>query len=177
MADEVMEYTFEEELYKSISLLSFWEEGKAQMTPGGVLFEMNNISAVADFRAIGRISLDVRENKERPIEFLTVDLLLAKGAKEDNVQAITNKLYDVNLGLKEGMFYMDEEGNLSYEVNFPVVRGNVEISLQLFIAEYMDLSNYIDGVYPYLLRLMARPEDADFTQYIVAMLADDGSEA
>ncbi|MDO5331436.1 MAG: hypothetical protein Q4E99_02040, partial [Bacillota bacterium] len=120
MADN---YTFEEELYQAISMLEFWDEDKAQLTGGGVLFQVSNISAIEEFVAMGVVSLDLRE-EEQAVEFLSIDFVLAKNADASKEAIIKQKLYDVNLGLKEGMFYLDDEKNLCFEANFPVIRGD-----------------------------------------------------
>lgn len=165
----IEEYSFEEELYDAIAMLEFWEEGNAVSTPGGVMFTADNVSAVEEFRLNGAVSLDIRDGEEHPVEFLSIDFILAKNADKNKASIIKEKLYDVNLGLKEGMFYMDDESNFCFEANFPVIRGDVETSLKLFIAQYMDIMNYIDGVYPYILRVVAHPEVADFADYILTM--------
>ena len=171
MADN---YSFEKELYEAISMLEFWDDGKANATDGGVVFQVPAISGVEDFTATGLVSLDLRE-EEQPVEFLSIDLVLARNADPSKETIIKQKLYDLNLGLKEGMFYMDDEKNFCFEANFPVIRGDVEGALQLFIAQYIDIINYLDGVFPYILRLIAHPEVADFNEYIATMLS--GEEA
>ena len=169
--DQITGLSFEEELYSAISMLSFWEEGKAVATKGGVSFEMENISAVEEFRALGMVSLDVRE-EERPVEFLTLGLILAVDMEPENAEAAIPALHDVNLAFKEGLFYIDEDRNLCYEANFPVLRGDLEGSLKLFIAAYDETRTFIDGVFPFLLRLAARPQDADFREYLLTMLGE-----
>lgn len=165
------EYSFEEELYAAIAMLGFWEDGQATATPGGVLFQQSGISAVEEFVVTGVAALDIRDGEEQPVEFMSIDLVLAKNGDKSKEALIKEKLYDVNTGLKEGMFFMDDNGNLCFEANFPVIRGEVETSLRLFIAQYIDIMNYLDGVYPYLLRVIAHPEVADFVEYIATMTA------
>ena len=169
MADN---YNFEKELYEAISMLEFWDDGKANATDGGVVFQVPAISGVEDFTATGLVSLDLRE-EEQPVEFLSIDLVLARNADPSKETIIKQKLYDLNLGLKEGMFYVDSENNLAYEMNFPIIRDNVVASLQLFIAVYNDMSNYIDGVYPYILRLVAKPDDSNFNEYLAALIGEE----
>ena len=171
------ELNFEQELYSAISGLSLWGEGKASATEAGVLFQAENISAVEEFNAMGRVSLDVREETKRSVEFLTIDLVLAQNADPKLADKIIPKLYDVNLALKEGVFYLDDSNNLCYEVNFPVLRADLEASLKLFIAAYTDVMNYIDGVYPFLLRVMSHPEDSSFNEYIMAILESGEEQA
>ena len=165
--------SFERELYSAISMLDFWAEGKAAATEGGVLFQAENVSGIEEFKVVGMASLDLRDDMQHPVEFLTLSFILAKNIGAEAVPAIIGKLYEVNLSFKEGMFFIDDNHNLCYEANFPVLRDNVEEALQLFIAAYSDTITYLDGVYPYLLRLAARPEDADFTQYLLAMTAEE----
>ena len=167
------EYNYEQELYEAIALLGFWDEGKAKATPGGVVFTANDISGIPEFAANGMVSLDLRGEEASPIEFLTIDLVLAKKADPKKADIIKQRLYDVNTGFKQGMFFMDDENNFCFETSFPVVRGDIETSLQLFIAQYMDAMNYIDGVYPYLLRTIAHPEVADFAEYIITMAGEE----
>lgn len=167
------EYDYEQELYEAIALLGFWDEGKATATPGGVVFTASDISGVPEFIANGMVSLDIRNDETRPVEFLTLDLVLATKADPNKADIIKQKLYDVNTGFKQGMFFMDDENNFCFETSFPVIRGDVETSLELFIAQYMDTMNYLDGVYPYLLRTIAHPEVADFAEYIVTMAGEE----
>ena len=166
------EYDYEQELYEAIALLDFWDEGKAAATPGGVVFTASDISGIPEFVASGMVSLDLRDGEARPIEFLTLDLVIAKKADPNKADIIKQKLYDVNTGFKQGMFFMDDDNNFCFETSFPVVRGNIEISLELFIAQYMDAMNYIDGVYPFILRTIAHPEVADFAEYIITMIGE-----
>lgn len=161
--------SFERELYGAISMLDFWAEGKAAATEGGVLFQAENISGIKEFNIVGMTSLDIRDDVQHPVEFMTLSFVLAKNIEAEAVPAIIEKLYEVNLSLKEGMFFIDENYNLCYESNFPVLRDKLEETLQLFIMEYTDATTYFDGIYPYLLRLIARPNDADFSRYIMAM--------
>ena len=165
--------SFERELYSAISMLDFWSEGKAAATEGGVLFQAENISGIEEFIIVGMAALDIRDDVQHPVEFLTLSFVLAKNVAAEFVPAIIGKLYEVNLSFKEGMFFIDENYNLCYEANFPVLRDNLEETLQLFIMEYSDTITYFDGVYPYLLRLIARPDGVDFNQYIMAMTAEE----
>ena len=171
--DEENTFSFEEELYEAIAMLDVWNGGTAQATEGGVVFQVAGISAVDEFTATGMAALDIRDEEERPVEFLTIDLILAKGADQNKAPLIMQKLYEVNLGFKEGMFYMDDSGSFCFEANIPVLRESVESSLQLFIAEFLDILHYLDGVYPYLLRLIGHPEVADFAEYITTMLGEE----
>lgn len=171
--EEEYTFSFEEELYEAIAMLDLWNGGTAQATAQGVVFQVDGISAVDEFTATGMVALDQRDEEERPVEFLTIDLILAKNADRSKASLIKEKLYDVNLGLKEGMFYMDDQANFCYEANIPVLRESVESSLQLFIAVFLDIMNYLDGVYPYLLRLIGHPEVAEFTDYILTMLGEE----
>lgn len=174
MAEETRDLTFNEELYASIAVLGFWDDDKVGATSEGVAFQIDNISAVEEFTGVGSVKIDNRDSEEElAVDYLTLNIILAQDAPDDKKDLIAQRLYEVNLGLKEGMFFIDDEKNLVYEVNFPILRGKVEESLELFIAMYIDAVNYIDGVYPYLLRVIAKPDDCNFNEYIVAMAGEE----
>ena len=156
-------------LFDNIAELGLWEENEYRLGQNGILFQLNKIGGDTDFRAAGEISIEKR-NEELPVEFLDISLVLAKEIEEKNVEAIIRKLYEVNITFQRGILFLDGGGNLCFEAAFPIVADDMEGALKLFLAVYAEIVMFLSSVYRYLFRVIADPENADFQEYIVAML-------
>ena len=166
-----MALDFRQELYNRIGELGLLDPADIKVNEFGVTFALQNISGYTQFKAVGQIELEDR-GEEKPVEYLSVSLLLAKDIDEKNAGKMIPKLYEVNMNYRTGMFFLDGGGNLCFNSSFPVLRDDVEGAVKLFLAEFIDLSDFINGVYPYLLRVVAHPEDCNFREYIEAMVGE-----
>ena len=137
----------------------------------GVTFSLQNISGYTQFKAVGQVEFEDR-GEEKPVEYLSVSLLLAKDIDEKNAGKMIPKLYEINMNYRTGMFFLDGGGNLCFNSSFPVPRDDVDCTIKLFLAEFLDLTDFVNGVYPYLLRVVAHPEDCDLREYIEAMIGE-----
>ena len=165
------ETTFEQDLFSSIGELGLWDEENSRVTNDGIVFSMEEISGIEKFRAVGQLSIEDR-GEDRAVDFMNMNLVLAKGVDENKIDAIIPKLYEINITFKTGVFFLDGGGNLCFESTFPIIREDVESSLQIFTSIYSDVVDFINTVYPYLLRVFVKPEDANFADYIEALLTE-----
>lgn len=161
---------YEQELYNAIALLDFFNPEATRATENGTVFKIQGISGKDDFQAVGRVVLDLQE-EPLPVEFMDFTLILAKNVDLSLLDEINEKLYEINLLFKAGVFSIEADGTLLFEAYFPVLRDDIETSLKLFIAEFNNVSDFLDGLYPYLLRVIALPNESDLNEYIEAALS------
>ena len=159
------ELSFSDRLYEGIGNLSFWTDNEVSADPDGVSFVMKNICNKAEFNAVGNYSL-VDTDSVNPVEFASFYLILAENVDAAKMKYIIPALYEMNLSYRNGVFVADEPGNICFEARIPVLRDNIEGAIQSFAAEYIEISDYLDAFYPFILRLAAKPEEADFNSYL-----------
>lgn len=161
---------YEQELYNAIALLNFFNPEATRATENGTVFRIQGISGKDEFQAVGRAVIDLQEEPS-PVEFMDLTLVLGKNIDVRQIDVISDKLYELNLLFKAGIFSVEADGTLLFEAYFPVIRDDVETSLKLFIAEFNNIKDFLDGLYPYLLRVIALPTDANLNEYIQAALS------
>lgn len=159
------ELSFSDRLYEGIGNLSFWADDEVNADSNGVTFMMKNICNKPGFNAVGNYSL-VDTDSENPVEFASFYLILAKNVDAGKMKYIIPELYEMNLNYRNGVFVVDEPGNICFEARVPVPRDDLESAIQAFAAEYMEISDYLDAFYPFILRLAAKPEEASFNNYL-----------
>ena len=162
---------FKESLYNDISEIGFWDSESVHITDSSLVFDLKSISGLDEFRALGSVTLDDHD-KNAYVQYLNLTLILAKGIEEHVSDKMLVKLHELNTTYRYGMFYLDGAGNLCVESVFPIVRDDLEGSLRLFIAQYSNLETFINGIFPYLLRVITVPEEANFQEYIITMLEE-----
>ena len=103
-------------------------------------------------------------------------MVLAKNIALGKVSQVEEKLYELNVLFKSAIFSIESDGTLLLEASFPVIRDDVETSVKLFNAEFTNIMDFLDGLYPYILRVVALPEDSDLTEYLRAAFALTNNE-
>lgn len=167
---------FKDDLFQRISASKVFEEGTAVVEQGVVMFKINGITGISQFKAVGQVEL-VDRGEDSFVDYLDISVILAKGIDEAKVtEALIPRLYELNMTYRTGMFSLDGGGNLVFESAFPVVRDDVDGAVKLFEAEYIDLVEFLDGVYPYLLRVVARPADCNFKEYVLSLMGETDEE-
>lgn len=171
MSDKNREISYMEAVFQSIENLNIWEEGKINRVEDGILFQMSGICGREDFGAIGNVTFEPLA-KERRVAFMNLYLVIAKEIEEEIHTQLFPKLYELNVNHRNGVFFVDQAGNLCYEAKFPVVWGNVESAALGFAAEYMEISEFLDGMYPYILRCVTNPKECELAEYVWMMTRD-----
>ena len=164
---------FEQEVYEQIASLEIFDGKSVSVTEDSVLFEVTNISAMEKFRAIGQAAF-VSMSDEETVDYLDLTLILAKNVEQENVGKIIPKLYEVNLAYKQGVFFSDGGNNLCFETSFPVMNGKVDDATALFLSQYFAITEFLDAVYPDFLRVIVKPDESDFKEYLIAMAGKMG---
>lgn len=166
---------YEQELYNAIAASNVFKGEQAHAVEDGVVFEIAGVSGVEDFVVIGRSGIDAQD-EPKPVEFLGLTMVLAKNIALGKVSQVEEKLYELNVLFKSAIFSIESDGTLLLEASFPVIRDDVETSVKLFNAEFTNIMDFLDGLYPYILRVVALPEDSDLTEYLRAAFALTNNE-
>lgn len=168
MSENNQMVSFSEAVFQSIENLGIWEDGSYERQEEGIFFQMSDICGREDFGAIGQVSFEPSAEERRAV-FMNFYLIIAKDIEDEIKDDLILKLYELNLNYKTGVFYVDEASNLCYETRFPIVWGDVENAVVAFATEYMDIADFLDGFYPYILRCAVTPKDSDLQEYIWVM--------
>ena len=162
--------TFIQKLYKELAGLGIWEEDEVRVEEHGVVFTMTNIADRDDFNAMGYFYVDITDHP-RLMEFAGLRLMLVQRVERRKKKALIPKLFELNLNFRNGIFYVDDFGSIFYETRFPVARDDKEAALGSFMAEYMEINDYLDVMYPYFLSLADNPEESDLKEYLMYLMS------
>ena len=160
--------TFTNMLYEGIGNLPFWADDEVNADDDGVTFMMKNICQKPEFNALGSFLL-VETDDANPVEFASFYLILAKKVDSSKMKYIVPQLYELNVNYRNGLF-IAEYGNICFEARIPVARDDIDSAIKSFAAQYMEISDYLDTFYPFILRLAADPEKANFKDYMNALI-------
>lgn len=169
------ELTFVQTLYNEVAALGVWEAGEVRIEDHGVVFTMADIADRDDFNAMGYFYIDITDYP-RPMEFAGLRLMLAQRVDRKKKEIVIPKLFELNLNFRNGIFYLDDFGNIFYEAKFPVARDDIRDALASFMAEYLEISDYLDVMYPYILSLANDPETAVLKEYISYLMSQVDNE-
>ena len=161
--------TFVQTLYNEVAALGVWEDDEVRIEDHGVVFTMADIADRDDFNAMGYFYVDITDYP-RPVEFAGLRLMLAQRVDRKKKDVLIPKLFELNLNFRNGIFYVDDFGNIFYEAKFPVARDNIQDALASFMVEYLEISDYLDVMYPYVLSLANNPEDASLKEYMTYLM-------
>ena len=164
------ELTFIQRLYKEIADLGIWDEDEVNIEDHGVVFSMTNIADRIDYSAMGYFFIDIIDHP-RSMEFAGLRLMLVQRVEPEKKDALIPRLYELNLNFRNGVFYLDDFGNIMYEATFPVARDNIQDALMSFMAEYLEISDYLDVMYPYFLALAENPEEVNLKEYMMYLIS------
>lgn len=175
MSDNNQMVSFSEALFQSIENLGIWADDRYERQDEGIFFQVSDICGQEEFGAIGHVVLEPSAEDRRAV-FMNLYLMLAKDIEDEIKGDLIPKLYELNLNYRTGVFYVDEASNLCYETRFPIMWGDVEGAMMAFAAEYMDIMDFLDGMYPYILRCAVVPKDSNLQEYIWLMTQGAGEE-
>ena len=167
--------TFVQTLYREIVALGVWEDDEVRIEDHGVVFTMADIADRDDFNAMGYFYVDIAD-RPRLMEFAGLRLMLVQRVDRQKKAVLIPKLFELNLNFRNGIFYVDDFGNIFFEAKFPVARDNIQDALASFMAEYLEISDYLDVMYPYLLSLADDPEGTDLKEYMMYLMSQVDGE-
>ena len=109
----------------------------------GEIEKYRDLFDIDDFNAMGYFYIDITDYP-RPVEFAGLRLMLAQRVDRKKKDVLIPKLFELNLNFRNGIFYVDDFGNIFYEAKFPVARDNIQDALASFMVEYLEISDYLD---------------------------------
>ena len=163
-----MEYV--EVLLEKIAALPLWTGEEVQVLQDSVLFTVSGIGEMPDAHMIGEVRVERRETPKS--DWMVLRAMLAKCSEDIRADLANEKLYELTMNFRNGVFYLDDSGTLCVESSIPIIRDKSGSNVQLFYAQYTELTDFLNIFYPYLLKVVTAPEEASLQEYVSALVTE-----